>query len=276
MSNDKWINLVKRFKLLIIIILIALVLFFLNLFGVTKFAIGIFQKILTPFQQITYNVSLKIKSFFQSKSNTQLKQENFELQENLKHSLINAVEFATLKQENEFLKQQLHFLESTDSNYQVAAVIGQESSSGQKILILNKGSLAAIESNYPVIISGANKKQGYLVGKIVQVDNATSKVILITNSKSLIAAKVMGTNETTGIVKGERGLTLKMDLIPADKAIKKNDIIITSGLEPKIPEGLIIGEIEAILTQPGDFFNQAKIKPFADFDNLRIVTVLLP
>jgi len=266
----------KRFKLLIITILILLALFFLNYFGAINFIKDTFQKVLTPVQETIFNTGFKVKSFFWSPTSPELKQENQELKKNLKQCLIDSSEFEILKQENEFLKKELNFQETSNLNYQVAKIIARESIFGKKVIILNKGEASGIKAGYPVIISAEQKNKGYLIGKIIETDENTSKLVLITDSKSTVAAKILGGDTTSGIVRGEKGLTLKMELVPTENQIQPSNIIITSGLEQNIPEGLIIGEIEQILSDPGDFFGQAKIKSFVDFDNLKIVTILLP
>ena len=262
----------KRLKSLIIVIILILTLVFLNLLGV----IGIFQKILSPIQGVTYSAGLKIKSFFQFKSTQELDQENQELKAGLKQALIDKTDLELLKQENEFFKKELDFIETSGFNFQVAKIIGKDIFQTKNVFIINKGTDAGIQTGLPVIISGQEKSKGYLVAKVVEVEAAISKIILITDPKSAVAAKVLGSQGTTGLVMGQRGLTLKMDLIPTDKDIKKHDLVVTSGLEEKIPSGLIIGQVEQVTSIPGDFFNQAKIKSFVDFDSLKIVTVLLP
>lgn len=266
----------KRLKLLLIIIIIIIALTLSNIFGISNFIINVLQKGFGPVQDVTYNFGLKIKSLFSSPSSNELKQENVRLKEKLKNYLIDKIEFTALKQENEYLKQELNFLETIDYNYQIAKIIAQESLFGKKILIINQGTSSGIKEGDPVIISGENKTRGYYLGKIMNGSSATSKLRLITDSKSQTAAKILGQKSTIGIIKGERGLTLNMELIPISEKIKKGDLVITSGLENKIPEGLIIGEVEEIISLPGDLFSKAKIKSFIDFDNLKIVTVLLP
>lgn len=262
----------KRLKLLLIIISIIIAIIFLNILGIAD----IFQKALFPIQNAIYSAGLNIKSFFQLQPPQELQNENQKLKEKFNQTVIDRTELELLKQENEFLKKELDFLENSVYDYQIVKIIGRETSLGEDTVIINKGSDSNIEIGFPVILSGERKNHGYLIGKITQVKKTISHVALITSPKSLIAAKVLTSTGTTGLIKGERGLTLKMDLIPADKEIKINDLIVASGLEDKIPEGLIIGEVEGITSNPGDFFNQAKIKPFIDFDNLKIVTVLLP
>lgn len=266
----------KRLKIIIIIALIIIALIVSNIFGVTKFGVNLLQKIFSPIQEIAYSAGLKIKSISQLKTFNELAAENQILKEKLKQTQIDRTELDILIKENELLKKELDLKENSNLNHRVAQIIGRDKFLEYQIFLLNQGESSGIILGLPVILSGENPLQGYLVGKIVETKKNTSKMMLITDSKSQIAAKVNNSQGTSGIIQGERGLTLKMDLIPADKPIKTGDVIVTSGLEENIPEGLLIGEVEEILTQPGDFFSQAKIKYFANLDNLKIVTIILP
>ena len=261
----------KRLKFITTIILIIFALVLLNQLGV----VSILQRILSPIQSYTYSAGLKIKSIFQIESKQELVEENQILKEKLEQLTIDKVSMELLKQENELLKRELNFLENSEYKYQIVKIISRETFLGKNALVLNKGSKDGIELGQPIILSSAERNQGYLIGKIIQVDDSISMAALITDPKSLIAAKTIGLNNAIGLVRGERGLTLKMDLIPSNKQIETGDLIVSSGLEEKIPEGLIIGEIEEIISSPGDFFNEAKIRSFVDFDNLKVVTVLL-
>jgi len=252
------------------------ILIIINYLNPSGSALGVFQKIMSPLQEATYNFGSKIKSILSFESKEELEKENQELEEKLKNSRIDQIELSRLKEENKFLKEQLNFLDTTGANYKIAKIIAYEIISENKILILNQGKNAGLKKGYPTIISGNEKNQGYLIGKIIQVEANIAKLLPITAPRSSVAAKILNTSKTTGLLSGERGLTLKMDLIPKDQKIKKGDLVITSGLENEMPEGLILGEVEEVTSAIGDFFSSAKVNPQVDFETLRMVTVILP
>ena len=65
-----------------------------------------------------------------------------------------------------------------------------------------------------------------------------------------------------------------LHLIPKDIAVEKNMTIITSGLEDKIPRGLIIGQISEIISSPEDLFQSAYLITPIRIEYDSIVTVL--
>jgi rod shape-determining protein MreC len=108
--------------------------------------------------------------------------------------------------------------------------------------------------------------QSRVAGLILEQGKLNNKASINRNQSS----------EVMGILKGQFGLSLIMDLIPLDKKISPGDPVITSGLESDIPAGLLIGYVENIETSPNQLFQKATVQPLADFEGLRIVTILIP
>jgi cell shape-determining protein MreC len=67
-----------------------------------------------------------------------------------------------------------------------------------------------------------------------------------------------------------------MELIPKDKEIEIGEVVITSGIEPNIPKGLVIGEIAEIVEPGGGFLKTAYLKPLISLDKISIISVLIP
>ena len=78
----------------------------------------------------------------------------------------------------------------------------------------------------------------------------------------------------TGLVRGDDGLNLTIDLLPQGKTIEQGETIITSGLAGFFPPGLLIGQIEKIISSEVQTSQTAKIKPAVDFTSLEQVFVI--
>ena len=118
--------------------------------------------------------------------------------------------------------------------------------------------------------------EGVVVGKIQDIKKNSARVVLITNNRSQIASTVQNSDRTTGVVKGEMGLTMKMDFIPRSQEIKKEDTVVTSGLEEKIPRGFVLGKVAQVKEGDNQVWQQAVIEPMVDFDDLTMISVLIP
>jgi rod shape-determining protein MreC len=115
---------------------------------------------------------------------------------------------------------------------------------------------------------------GLLVGKISHVELRSAIVQLLTDNKSKIAATVMNSQKSIGVVEGGYEISVQMNLIPQHELVSIGDMIITSGLETQIPRGLLIGRVEAIKKEIYQPFQQAVLTPLAPLESLTTVLVI--
>jgi rod shape-determining protein MreC len=173
-----------------------------------------------------------------------------------------------LKNENEILRAQLGFIQEHPEYKLVAAeVIGRDPNNFLQFMTINKGSRDGIKKDMPVI------SEGYLVGKIFEVDKTNSKVLLITNPSSIVNALIQE-SRATGIIKGELGYSLTIESISQEAKVELGDTVITSGLGGTFPKGLIIGEIIQIEKKEAEVFKKAQVSPLVDFTSLEVVFVI--
>lgn len=271
----------KSFKKVLILLLTTILLIFLQRWGFFASLEDVFRVPFISLDRKFFEVSQSIKNntnFFASKN--QLIEENKKLKEENNRILLENKNLKIRQGEERILSKQLdflNFLEEKKYNYVLCHIIGKTSDNllATENLILDKGEKDGIKVGFPVIA-----EEGFLVGKIIKTEQNISYLDTILNNYSKIAAKVLNMAELDqegiqGIVGGEYQLSLKMDFILPDKKIKKNDIVITSGLEFLIPRGLVIGRVREIKFEPGDFFQKAILDPLLDFDDLQIVSVLI-
>ena len=116
--------------------------------------------------------------------------------------------------------------------------------------------------------------QGIMVGKIFKVYPSSSEAILINDSLSRVSAMVQNETNTQGVVVGEHGLSLTMELIPQNEEIKVDDFVITAGIEPTIPRGLVIGQVSRVVAEPNSLFQTVRVRPLVRADSLTVVSIL--
>lgn len=241
---------------------------------------------ISPIQKRFYNIGSiigeKLSPFFVKKD---LIEENKELRSKLAKLYKENVDLKLRERDYQILKTQLEFLEEKDYQYILAQVIGKTPEPLSQTLIINRGSQDGLKEGLAVTID-----DGILIGKLTKVDKNTSQVLLLLDHQSRVAALVQRSISqkdkisqsansealAPGIIKGQFDLSLIMDLIPLDKKITPDDPVITSGLEPDIPAGLLIGYVESVETSPNQLFQKAIVRPLANFEGLRIVTIILP
>ncbi len=260
----------KNFSLLLVVFL----LFFFHYFNLKFFL----KSPLIFLQRNFFSSTLKSKEIFKIFSLKQrLLEENNKLREENNKLLLENKNLKIAWEENKILIKQTEFLKEKKYNYLLCNVIGKTSNNPLMpgVLILDRGEENGIKIGYPVIVD-----EGFLVGKIIKVDKNISYLNTIIDNQSAVAVKVLSDDPNQeaiqGIVKGEHQLSLKMDFILPDKKINKDMLIITSGLESLVVNGLIVGKVREVNFAPGDFFQKAVLDSLVDFDSLQIVSVLIP
>jgi len=196
--------------------------------------------------------------------NESLREENI----NLKRGL---TELQSAEDENNTLRKLLDFFEDENNNFAnaVGRVIGRDPEN-TSLLLLSVGERDGVEVGNAVVAN-----EGVLIGKITEVSVRSSKALLLIDPKSMIAVNVSGGAPGNKIAQGERGLSLVLNQIPQQENITKGQLVISSGLEPKIPRGLLVGEIEEIISEKNDLFQKAVLSPLIDFEAVLIVSVIL-
>lgn len=262
----------KILKPAIVGLVIIAVLIFLHYVGWLRPAEGVVVKILSPLQRASLVVSGQGKSFYDSwLKKRDLLAENGNLQEQLKYSQIDSSRIKALEEENALLKKELGFINEKKMKYVAAKIISGVSDPYSQTVVINQGRGQGLAKGMAVVTDN-----GVLIGKLTEAGDGFSKVLLLTDSKSKVAATVQNSDRTAGLVEGQFGLSFSMTNIPRNQEIKDGDTIVTSGLEGQIPKNLLIARVESVKEVESEIFKTAILKPIASFDNLSDVLVIIP
>ncbi|MFH1173478.1 MAG: rod shape-determining protein MreC [bacterium] len=258
---------------MIVVMAIILVLLILNLVGAMPPANNLLGRPLVFIQQWLYALGAKINnSDVRVMSKSDLIDLNRDLKEQVVSLTLKLTDLQIYEQENKELVKQLDFLDrQSDYRTVTARIVGRSPDYADHVLIINRGSKDGLAAGYPVIA-----EEGIIIGKILSADRDQSQVMLLTDSHSKTAATILNQDRTIGLVNGQYGLSLKMELIPQNEEVKINDLVITSGLEESIPKGLLIGKIDHLTTQPNDVFQSALLNLLVDYNKVNIISVILP
>ena len=256
----------QKFSLLSLIIL-SVVILFLSSFDskitkITRSGINEFiyrsSFVLSAPEKILKNLSYEIKSHFGVYSN--LKKTEQELNEfKSKKISLDILEF-----ENQKLREQLDdYLVSTEVIY--SKIIIDNKSQYLRSFVINKGSKDGIKPGMVVL------DQQYLVGKVIEVNFGTSRVLLMSDINSNIPITISPGN-LLAIATGTGQNQAKVNFLKKihfDK-ITNDSLVYTSGTGGLIKSGVPIGKIV-------DFDPKADediiIEFFSDFSQLQYVSV---
>lgn len=251
-----------------IILVTALLLFFLYFIGGLSWLSGLFTRIASPLQGVLTGAGTAISD---NRSRAEVIKENEQLNQKLQEVSVDVSKLEALEAENQVLRQQLNFLEGQSYKFITARVVARSAQNNISALIINRGSRDGIKIGYPVIAG-----EGVLVGRIIEVKDSISTLLLLTDNQSKIAATIQNISQTIGVIEGENGISIKMGMIPRDEEIKDGETIITSGMQENIPRGLLIGLVDKIDATSSELFLKAYLHPLIDYGKLSIVTILAP
>ncbi|MFZ6036062.1 MAG: rod shape-determining protein MreC [Patescibacteria group bacterium] len=239
--------------------------------------------ILRPIENVFTTVFEPVQSFFTAVSQNakglagyfndvkSLREENERLQEE-----VAALTGKNLALENSLddagiIRAELDFVNSIQYESVPAKIIGRSSDEFLQSVIINKGDRDGIQNGYPVI-SGS----GVLIGKIIDTNSSIAKVLLLNDNQSQVSGIIQNEAKSPGIVKGQFGISLVMQLIPQGDSVSQGSVVTTSGLEESIPADLLIGRIGEVRKIEGELFQETTIEPLVEYNTMRIVTVILP
>lgn len=192
-----------------------------------------------------------------------LEQELFLLRDDL-------LRLSHLEQENKRLRGLLGSPVRFDARRMVAEIMAVDSDSFSHQVVIDKGSLKGVFEGQPVL-----NEQG-VVGQVISVGKTTSRVLLITDSSHGIPVRV-ARNDMRAIASGSGQLDrLSLHNITRNTDIREGDILLSSGLGGRFPEGYPVGRVSRVGYEEGQPFADIQAKPFAALDRVRYLLLLWP
>ena len=211
----------------------------------TSFVASIPEKYITySYRAIEEHIKLYKDYNFQKKELEKLKSEKYE------------VKF--LEAENKRLKKVLNDI-NYSSELVIAKVIIDKQSPFLRSIIINKGSKNNITKGMSVL------SDSYLIGKVVEVNYMTSRVLLLSDLNSRIPVTIEP-GSVQSILHGDGKNSGNIQYTKDNLPIADGSIIYTSGTGGLLKSGIPIGKIE-------QNENQNRVNFFIDFSQLRYVKV---
>ena len=217
-----------------------------------------------------------VNDFMGSISNlTNTYQENQTLKQKVETIYELEVQLNDLKKDNEKMKEALK-LQDTLNDYTLinATVIARNLDTWRDIVTINKG------ANDGLIPQMSVMSDNGLVGKVLDVNPTSARVALLSNNDNTlvrVAAMIQGEKESIyGTLTGydhEKNILI-MSQIQATQEIKVGDKVVTSGLGGVSPSSLYIGTVEEVAMDRFGLYKEVRIKPAADTNDVRYVTVV--
>lgn len=167
---------------------------------------------------------------------------------------------------NERLRKLLAFRETLGHEVLVAGIVGREASAWFRAFTVDKGEADGVRKGMAVFAAEG------VVGQIAATARHTSRVLLLCDRNSGVEVLVQRTR-VRGVVGGfwEGGCELRY--VGRNEDIRKDDLLITSGLDGIFPKGMVVGRVGSITRGKGGLFLKATVVPGVDFDRLEEVLI---
>ncbi len=204
----------------------------------------------------------------QFKSRAELLDENERLSSENFQQRADLLRLRTLEQENEAMRRLLNSPLHVTSKRVFAEVIDVDTNPYLKRVVVNRGGHSGIYENMPVI-----SDQG-LVGQVISVNYAFSRVLLLTDPSSSIP--VMDTRNQVRAIATGTGAHDELDItnVPRTVDIREGDLLVTSGLGGIYPDGYPVAIVTEVGFSDTQAFAAVKAKPLVNFDTMRYVLML--
>jgi len=230
---------------------------------------GYLQSMISPLQYIA-NTPKVAMTWISTNVTTrqQLMNENryFRLNELVFHE--QAMQLDILKQENERLRTLLASPLRSELKKMVAEILSVDSDPYSHQLVINRGARDGVYEGQPVLDALG------IVGQILHVGQTTSRIILITDTSHAVPVRVKR-NGLRLLASGSGQIDrLNLNFVPQSADVQVGDVLVTSGLGGKYPEGYPVATISYISNDESREFLRVYSTPIAQIDRLRYLLLL--
>ncbi|MEN6437707.1 MAG: rod shape-determining protein MreC [Syntrophobacter sp.] len=196
-----------------------------------------------------------------------LRSENEALRRDLAELEIRITSYHEAYVENLRLRRLLDFKTSIKVETVAAQVIMHDLTGWFQTLMIDKGFRDGIVQDMPVV-----NDEG-LVGRILDVSDRHSRVLLITDPGSSVDA-VIQRNRVRGVLSGKDANGCMLKYVRGNLDIQMGDLVVSSGKDGLYPKGLRLGIIQAAFKDPVDLFQKIEVKPLVRLSALEEVLVI--
>ena len=171
-----------------------------------------------------------------------------------------------LEAENEALRSTLNLVPDPTLHYVTARVIADQGGAFVRSVLLNAGAREGVEPGQAALTGDG------LAGRVAEVGNGTSRVLLVTDMNSRIPILV-GDAQDRAMLVGDNTAEPHLRYLEPRVEVKPGDRVMTSGHGGVFPPGLPVGRVTSV-DEEG-----IRVRPFVDWGHmqyLRLVDFELP
>jgi rod shape-determining protein MreC len=256
-------------RLLLVLICSGALIFFDHKMASFETARGYLQSLVSPLQYIA-NTPKLLMTWGSANLITrqQLMTENDQLREQQLFFHEQTMELDIVRQENERLRLLLASPVRGETKKVFAEILSVDSDPYSLQVVINRGANDGVVEGQPVI-----DEKG-VVGQILHVGASSSRVLLISDISHAVPVRVQR-NGLRLIASGSgRVDRLVHNFVTKSDDVKEGDLLVTSGLGGKYPEGYPVSRVTSVRADESREFARIYSRPVAEIDRLRYMLLL--
>lgn len=199
-----------------------------------------------------------------------LRVENARLSGEVRDLKLGMQRFGALQRENERLRRLLGSATEVTERVRGAELISVETTASRRFVVIDKGARHGAFIGQPVLDADG------VLGQVVHLGPFSATVMLITDAQHAVPVRI----DRTGLRAVARGRhdesMLDLAFVPNTADIEVGDVVITSGLGGRFPEGYVVGRVATVDADPGQPFARVEVRPGARLANAREVLLVWP
>ncbi|MBE8597971.1 rod shape-determining protein MreC [Xenorhabdus sp. BG5] len=238
--------------------------------------LGIFNKVrsymdtaVSPFYFLANGPRQFLDSISESfVSRNHLELENRTLRNELRLQDSKLLLLGQLKQENSRLRELLGSPLRHDEHMMVSQVISGGMDPYRDQIVIDKGAKDGVYEGQPVISDRG------VVGQVTAVSQLSSRILLICDPSHAIPVQVL--RNDIRVIAGGAGCTddLLLEPLPSDTDIRVGDVLVTSGLGGRFPEGYPVAVVSSVKIDNQRAHAVIHARPLAELRRLRYLLLL--
>lgn len=204
------------------------------------------------------------------KSRSALQQENQQLKRRELELAQELLQISHFQQENQRLRALLGSPVADTSRKMIARVQSVDSNPFSLQVVINKGKADGVYEGQPVI------DEFGVVGQVLYVGQLSSRILLIADNSHAIPVRNQR-NDVRLIAVGKGDVhQLELQYVTKSMDVKIGDLLVTSGLGGRFPEGYPVGRVVNYRRDDQQVYAEVKVAPVAALDRVRYVLLLWP
>lgn len=176
-------------------------------------------------------------------------------------------QFDSIQRENQILLKELNFVKVSKYDLVRCSVLAYDPAGLTNTFNLNCGKDQGVLEGQGVV------SQDRLIGKLIYVGNSISTGQFITHPSSSVDVKISRTGEL-GILKGSLAAGLVFESLGQQSEPQTGDMVVTAGVDSKLPGGLVVGSIDKIISENSDLFIKTSVLNSVVLEEIKYVFIV--